>query len=52
MATADLNKANVMLSNLDVLDIKILRSVEYAIFQSHLRYASLVWAKNYNLLKS
>ena len=42
-----LNKANAMLSKLrHVLDIKTLRSVYYAIFESHLCYASLVWAEN------
>ena len=44
-----LNKANAMLSKLrHVLDIKTLRSVYYAIFESHLCYASLVWAQNNN----
>ena len=44
-----LNKANAMLSKLrHVLDIKTLRSVYYAIFESHLCYASLVWAQNTN----
>ena len=44
-----LNKANAMLSKLrHVLDIKNLRSVYYAIFESHLCYASLVWAQNNN----
>ena len=39
----ELNKANAMLSKLrHVLDIKTLRSVYYAIFESHLCYASLV----------
>ena len=37
-----LNKANAMLSKLrHVLDLKTLRSVYYAIFESHLCYASL-----------
>ena len=44
-----LNKANAMLSKLRyVFDIKTLRSVYYAIFESHLCYASLVWAQNTN----
>ena len=44
-----LNKANAMLLKLrHVLDIKTLRSVYYAIFESHLCYASLVWAQNTN----
>ena len=44
-----LNKANAMLSKLrHILDIKTLRSVYYAMFESHLCYASLVWAKNTN----
>ena len=47
-----LNKANAMLSKLRyVLDIKTLRSVYYAIFESHLCYASLVWAQNTNSVK-
>ena len=33
-----------------VLDIKTLRLVYYAIFESHLCYASLVWAQNTNLV--
>ena len=42
-----LNKANAILSKLrHVLDIKTLRSVYYAIFESHLCYASLVWAQS------
>ena len=41
-----------MLSKLrHVLDIKTLRSVYYAIFESHLCYASLVWAQNTNSVK-
>ena len=44
-----LNKANAMLSKLrHILDIKTLRSVYYAMFESHLCYASLVRAKNTN----
>ena len=47
-----LDKANAMLSKLrHVLDIKTLRSVYYAIFESHLCYASLVWAQNTNSVK-
>ena len=47
-----LNKANAMLSKLrHVLDIKTLRSVYYAIFESHVCYVSLVWAKNTNSVK-
>ena len=42
-----LNKTNAMLSKLrHVLDIKTLRSVYYAIYESHLCYASLVWVQN------
>ena len=42
-AALKLNKANAMLSKLrHVLDIKTLRSVYYAIFESHFYYASLV----------
>ena len=44
-----LNKANAMLSKLrHVLDSKTLRSVCYAIFESHLCYASL-WKVYYHL---
>ena len=47
-----LNKANAKLSKLrHVLDIKTLRSVYYAIFESHLCYASLLWAQNTNSVK-
>ena len=34
-----------------VLDIKTLKSVYYAKFESHLCYASLVWAQNTNSIK-
>ena len=48
-----LNKVNAMLSKLrHVLDMKILRSVDFAIFESRLCYASLVWAQNTNSVKS
>ena len=41
-----------MLSKLrHVLDKKTLKSVHYAIFESHLCYASLAWAQNTNLVK-
>ena len=44
-AALKLNKTNAMLSKLrHVLDIKTLRSVYYAISESHLCYTSLVWA--------
>ena len=47
-----LNKANAMSSKLrHVLDIKTLRSVYYAISESHLCYASLVWRQNTNSVK-
>ena len=47
-----LNKANAMLLKLrHVLDIKTLRSVYYAIFESHLCYALLVWAQYTNSVK-
>ena len=47
-----LNKANAMLSKLRrVLDVKTLRSVCYAIFESHLCHASLVLAQNTNSVK-
>ena len=40
-----LNKTNAMLSKLrHVLNTKTLRSVYYATFESHLCYASIVWA--------
>ena len=47
-----LNKANAMLSKLrHTLDIKTLRSVYYAMLESHLCRASLVWAQNTNSVK-
>ena len=47
-----LNKANAILLQLrHVLDITTLRPVYYAIFESHLCYASLVWAQNTNSIK-
>ena len=47
-----LNKANDMWSKLrHVSDIKTLSSVYYAIFESHLCYASLIWAQNTNSVK-
>ena len=47
-----LNKANAMLSKLrHALDIKTLRSVYCAIFESHLYYASLAWAQDSNSVK-
>ena len=47
-----LNKADAMMSKLrHVLDIKTLRSVYYAIFESHLCNASLVWVQKNNSVK-
>ena len=47
-----LNKANPVLSKLrHALDIKSLRPVYYATFESHLYYASLVWAQNTDPVK-
>ena len=47
-----LNKPNTKLSKLThVLDIKTLRSVYCAIFESHLCYALLVWGQNTNSVK-
>ena len=47
-----LYEANAMLSQLrHVLDITTLWPVYYAIFESHLCYASLVWAQNTNSVK-
>ena len=46
------NKGNAMFPKLrHVLDIKTLRSVYYAIFESHLCYAALFWVKNTNSVK-
>ena len=51
--TVKLNKANDMLSKLrQVLDTKTLKTVFYAIFESHLCYASLVSLQNYNSSKN
>ena len=42
-----LNKSIAMLLKLrHVFDVKALRSVNYATFESYLCYASLVWAQN------
>ena len=47
-----LSKANAMLSKLrHLLDVKTLRSVYNAILESHLCYASLLWAQNTNSVK-
>ena len=47
-----LNKATAMLSkSRHALDIKTLRSVYYAIYESHLCYASHVWAQNTTSVK-
>ena len=47
-----LNKANVMLTKLrHVLDIRTLRSVNYAIFESYFGYALLILAQNSNSVK-
>ena len=47
-----LNKVNAMLSKVrHAWDIKTLRSVYCSIFESHLCYASLVWAQNTNSVK-
>ena len=52
LSNRKLNKANDMLSKIrHVLDINTLRSVYCAIFESHLCYASLVWARNTNSVK-
>ena len=47
-----LDKVNAMLPKLrQVLDIKNMRSICYAIFEFHLCYASLVWAQNTNSVR-
>ena len=46
-----LNKTNAMSKLRYVLDVKTLKSVYYAIFKSHLCYASLVWEQNTNSVK-
>ena len=47
--TMKLNKANVMLSKLRHFWVrKTLKSVYYAILESHVRYASLVWVQDTN----
>ena len=50
--TLRLNNANAKLSKLrHVLDKETLRLVYWALFKSHLCYASLVWVQNTNQLK-
>ena len=47
-----LNKANAMLSKIRrALDIKTLRAVYYALFESHLYSALRLWAQNTNSVK-
>ena len=47
-----LNKANGILSKLrHFIDRKTLKSIYHAIFEPHLYYSSLVWAKNSNSVK-
>ena len=47
-----LNKANAMLSKIrHFIDQKSLKAIYYAIFESHLYYYSLVWARNFNSAK-
>ena len=48
----NLNKANGILSKLrHFIDWKTLKSINHAIFESHLHYLSLVWAQNSNSIK-
>ena len=47
-----LNKANAMLSKIrHYVDRKTLKLIYHAIFESHLYYASLVWAQNSSSIK-
>ena len=47
-----LNKGNAMLSKIrHYVNIKTLKSIDHAIFESHLSYTSLVWAQNLSSVK-
>ena len=46
-----LNRANVLLFKIrKYVSPKILRSIYFAIFKSHLSYCSLVWVKNFRTI--
>ena len=45
-----LNRANALLFNITFVNIIILKTAYFAIFDSHINYANLVWAQNSNAM--
>ena len=49
---AKLNRANALLFKIrNYVNQKVLRSIYFAIFDSHLNYANLIWAQNSNAIQ-
>ena len=49
---AKLNRANAFLFKIrNYVNQKVLRSIYFAIFDSHLNYANLIWAQNSNAIQ-
>ena len=49
---AKLNRANTLLFKIkNYVNQKVLRSIYFAIFDSHLKYANLIWGQNYNAMQ-
>ena len=50
--TIKLNRANALLFKIrEYVSLKILRSIYFAIFDSHLSFCCLVWAENFSSIK-
>ena len=50
--TIKLNRANALLLKIrEYVSLKILRSIYFAIFDSHLYFCCLVWAQNFSSIK-
>ena len=48
---AKLNRVNALLFKIrNYVDQKVLRSIYFASFDSHLNYANLIWAQNFNAI--
>ena len=51
MTSVKLNRVTVLQFKIrKFVDNKILRSIDFAIFESNLNYCLLVWAQNYNAI--
>ena len=49
---AKLNRANALLFKIrNYINQKVLRSIQFAIFDSHLNYANLIWTQNSNMIQ-